>query len=196
MKTRNLMPPYRTLRRRVRTALRWWMLAGALYALLLAGTYAACWARFRNPNPDLAGQIQAASAAIAQSRKACDVQQRILTAGLIEQAANRSVGNQPDWSVLLTALSEELGDEIVFRGCRLECPLSPNGAVASPQAAQIQLSGLGRSQTAVSKFVLRLEESGLLDKVKLVRTSRESLGDASAVAFVVDCGLSAQGGKK
>ncbi len=196
MKSRNLMPPFRMVKRRVQTALRWWTLAGGLYALLLVVTYAVFWAKFHHPREDLAGQIEAVSSTIAQSRKACDVQQRILSAALVEQAANRSMGNQPDWSVLLTALADELGDDIVFRTCRLESPLSPNAATASPQGARIQLSGLGRTQAAVSKFVFRLEESGLLDQVKLLRASRESLGDGSAIAFIVDCGLSASGGKK
>jgi len=196
MKTRNLMPPFRMSKRRVRTALRWWTLGGGLYALLLVVTFAVFWARFHRPGQDLAGQIQAVSTTIAQSRTACDVQQRILSAALIEQAANRSVGNQPDWSVLLTALANELGDDIVFRSCRLESPLPPSAATASPQAARIQLSGLGKTQAAVSKFVFRLEESGLLDQVKLLRAARESLGDGSAVAFTIDCGLSASGGKK
>mgnify|MGYP000049651221 CR=1 FL=1 len=49
------------------------------------------------------------------------------------------------------------------------------------------LNGFGRSQESVSRFVLRLEESGAFDLVRLVSSSRQTFLQGEAVAFGVEC---------
>jgi hypothetical protein len=46
---------------------------------------------------------------------------------------------------------------------------------------------VGRSQAAVSQFVLRLEQLGLFDRVTLLDTRREPFGADSAVGFRAVC---------
>jgi len=195
MRSRNLIPPGRLIQRQSRRVLRGWVLIVALYAGVLLAGYGVLRQQLTAGLRDWSGELQAAWQEVAQGQKTLDGQQRRLTAVLIEQAANRSVGHQPDWSILLSALAGELGDEVIFRGCRIECASLAGPAGAASQQATVKLNGLGKTQEAVSKFVLRLEESGLFDQVKLVRTNREAMGDATAIAFQLDCGLAARGGK-
>ena len=195
MRSRNLIPPSRLFQRQTRRVLRRWVLIVAIYAGALLAGYGVLQGRMNVGVHDGSGELQAASQVIAQGRKILDAQQRRLSAVLIEQAANRSVGHQPDWSILLSALAGELGDEVVFRGCRVECALPAGTGTAVNQQAAVKLDGLGKTQQSVSKFILRLEESGLFDQVKLVRTTREAMGDATAIAFQLTCSLAARGGK-
>ena len=51
----------------------------------------------------------------------------------------------------------------------------------------LRLAGVGRSQAAVSQFVLRLEQLGLFDRVTLLDTRREPFGADSAVGFRAVC---------
>ena len=46
---------------------------------------------------------------------------------------------------------------------------------------------MGRSQSAVAQYVLRLETMGLFAKVNLVETRREPFLDGQAIAFRVAC---------
>jgi hypothetical protein len=52
---------------------------------------------------------------------------------------------------------------------------------------RLELSGLGRSQTAVTDFVLHLEQLGLFDRARLMETRREPFLDSQAVAFRIEC---------
>lgn len=115
----------------------------------------------------------------------------------------RAIRNQPDWSKLFLALSDRLGDEIVLSHCQLvtmtgddrpvserwESALSsrPLGALLTECRHMLLLSGFGKSQESVSRFILRLEETGVFRVVRLVNSSRQSFQDKEAVAFSVEC---------
>ena len=51
------------------------------------------------------------------------------------------------------------------------------------------IPGVGRPQLAVSQFALRLEQTQLFAKVRLVETNRTTLDRLEAVAFVIECSL-------
>lgn len=192
MRARNLIPPYRLSRRHRRQRLRAWLIGSGIYAAALVAVALLVHQHTASAR-DRAGELSAASRDVEQARRAMDLQQRRLNAAMVEQAANRAVSHQPDWSILLAALAGELGDQIVFRSCRLDA-LDESGAASCDVA--IKLSGLGKGQSAVSQFILRLEESGLFDQVKLIRTAREAMGDSTAVAFELECHFGpSQGGK-
>lgn len=130
---------------------------------------------------------------------------------------SRMVTQQPDWSILLGWLSNMVSEDVVLRECRLT-PVPPEedagetdaGArqvvhrnqeqdapwrgAAPPQAFVFELRGLGGSQQAVSDFVLRLEGSGLFDRVTLIETHREPFLSSTAIAFELRCPLSGKGG--
>ena len=63
-----------------------------------------------------------------------------------------------------------------------------SGPMADPQGGfLLGLRGYGRSQAAVAKFVLRLEQTGLFQEVKTLKRTREAFLDAEAVAFRLEC---------
>ena len=114
----------------------------------------------------------------------------------------QAVGQQPDWSHLMTLLSQNLDDTIVLNLCRLqktkpaESPAKKGDAPDAAVHAQLglELEGYAKAQSNVSEFVLRLEKLGLFDKVKLVKTTRQEYLKAQAVAFRLECTLTIQEG--
>ena len=118
----------------------------------------------------------------------------------------QAIGDQPDWSLLLLIVGRAASDEIVLTRMQL----SPNEAVPAPaprsptsrpttngpqvplgsepqaRRLKLELSGLGKTQTEVSGFVVRLEQTRLFDQVKLIRTAREAAGASDALAFQID----------
>ncbi|MDH3583145.1 MAG: PilN domain-containing protein [Phycisphaerae bacterium] len=64
-----------------------------------------------------------------------------------------------------------------------------------PEAYMVEIGGLGRSQADVYQFVLRLEQTRLFSRVKLVDTNRYPVGDEEAVAFRLHCQVEDQTGK-
>ena len=132
--------------------------------------------------------------------------------------ATKLVENQSDWSILLALLAGEVDDDIVLKACKIEpmnsdsvseqgtASISPlkrlAGSLASnsePEEKQrihveselflIDLQGYGLTQRAVSLFVLRLERTGLFEKVTLKETRREPFMNDQAIAFQVKCYL-------
>lgn len=140
--------------------------------------------------------------------------------------ATKLVENQSDWSILLAVLAGEVGDDIVLKTCKVE-PMNADaerkrgftsnspvrrlaGAIASSSESEdkprihveaerflIDLQGYGLTQRSVSLFVLRLERTGLFEKVTLKETRREPFMQDQAIAFHVQCYLQGenQGGR-
>lgn len=108
----------------------------------------------------------------------------------------QSITDQPDWSLLLVYLADEvLGDDVILAGCTLEPDEElARGPEVRNASMTVKLSGHAKTTPAVSQFVLRLEESGLFDRVTLVNTNREPFMDGQAIAFEIDCLISNAGG--
>jgi hypothetical protein len=82
--------------------------------------------------------------------------------------------------------------EAAARGSK---PAARRGQVGQSDAAPLEpsmvlsISGLGRSQPAVSQFVLRLESMHLFARVTLLDTNRETFLGGEALGFRIDCSL-------
>ena len=111
-------------------------------------------------------------------------QQLILSAG-------RSITDQPDWSLLLTYLADEvLGDNVVLAECSLAPDDKQQDALeVNKTPLVLTLSGYAQTAPDMSKFVLRLEEMGLFERVKLTRTNREPFLKTQAITFEVKCSM-------
>lgn len=132
--------------------------------------------------------------------------------------ATKLVENQSDWSILLAVLAGEVDDDIVLKTCKIEPMISDAegkqgfasnsplrrlvGGIASNSESEdkprihveaeqflIELRGYGLTQRAVSLFVLRLERTGLFEKVTLKETRREPFMKDQAIAFHLKCYL-------
>ncbi|MEX0741797.1 MAG: PilN domain-containing protein [Phycisphaeraceae bacterium] len=196
MEAINLIPTARReARQRRRYAQRWGAGVG-VYAVMMVGAWVATQVVFGGPD-------QAAAQTLETLRnEASDTSDRIralkpkLAEAQMTLAASRSVGDQPDWSLLLRLLAEELKDPVMLTTLRLE-PMSPTGAAMSNSEGpgyqsryRLRLSGLGQDQAAVSAFVLRLEQTGLFEKVTMIDTRREPFRGSTAVGFRMECELS------
>jgi len=195
MASQNLMPAYRHgAKQRRRRLRRWVTICGAYTALLLAG-YGVAESVWGSDGRAITEESERVKLRIASAgEQIAKLQDQLLRAQRL-QAANRVLSDQPDWSLLLALLSKTLEDDIVLRTCQLkpagdgESLVSGlSGPTADPKGGfLLSLRGYGRSQAAVAKFVLRLEQTGLFRQVKTIKTTREAFLNAEAVAFRLEC---------
>lgn len=101
----------------------------------------------------------------------------------------KEIYGQPDWSVLLLHLGERLTADAKLRSVRVSLAQRAGEAMTPGHLARgpyrLELSGAARSQSDVTKYVLRLERAGLLDEVTLEGTSPTRLADGDGVLFSI-----------
>ena len=196
----NLIPAHRQLRRKKALRISRWLTICTFYGALVVMFYVVFLARHKVSNQDdLQAQIQAVMNEInSDKQNLSQLKQEYAEAERVLQAAN-AVGPQPDWSVLLTALASNTGDNIILRSCALSS-VSPAVAAEEPthdpqsvDGFSLNVAGLGRTQRDVSDFVLRLEEMVLLDSVSLVSSRREPFLSDYAIVFEVKCSIEGAG---
>jgi Tfp pilus assembly protein PilN len=202
----NLIPlPRLEVMARRRRVHRWLAAAGA-YAVILIVGYTMCVA-------SAGSDVDATGAALEKTNRRIDDLNRALES-LRPQLAEaqtklvvaRTVGDQPDWSLLLTVISSTLDEEIVLNNARLDMSDATiaagrqSGAPTSRPSTDpgakftVGLQGFARSQAAVTQFVLRLERLGLFDRVEMMNSSRQPFGSADATGFRIECELRRIGG--
>ena len=133
--------------------------------------------------------------------------------GLVEELARSrqkldtalAVGQQPDWGSLLDLVAKDLGDNLVLEMCRLQrfrgAERAPAAGAPAPGPQEglgeqflLNVSGLARSQSDVSACMLRLEQTGLFDRVKLIQTNRHTFLSNNVVGFDLECTFQGSGG--
>jgi len=199
----NLIPAYRLIARQRRRLLRRWTIAVAAYALSI--TIAVPAANFSfNEDETLEGQLIALEGRIAASQDNLRELHAVSEEARATLKATRMVENQADWSLLLGVVASEMGDDVVLRECTLRTadaafgPASTGLSAAAPRTPApgpssaadeyvVEVRGYGRTQTAVSHFVLRLERSGLFSKVTLEESRREGFLNGDAISFRLHC---------
>jgi len=165
------------------------------------------------PNP-LGDEIDYTAERIRESGRTIVTLRKELAATRWRLDSARGVGQQPDWSVMLALLAEGLGHDVVLKSCELNQVLTPlTGAGRGPAVSTpgrqdpsdkkehevtfaLMVTGFGRSQTAVSQFVLRLERSGLFDSVRLIDANRQPFLNGKAIAFQLECSLGSNRGAR
>jgi len=97
---------------------------------------------------------------------------------------------------LLAPMLDDFTKQIVLASCELEpvrgvAPALNAAAGQSLAATQptytLFLTGMGRSQGSISQYVLRLEQTGLFDRVTLIESKRTPFGEGEAVSFRIGC---------
>lgn len=181
----NLIPPKRRRARAQKARVRNWITINIGYAVILGIAGISVCAQSlatRLPTAELAAanrSVEQAKNQLTAVRAASVHTQRLI-------ASANGVSNQPDWSRLLGPLSTSMGDDILLSQCELS-PIKDDPAAKG--AMTLHLSGLGRSQSAVAQFMLKLEAMGLFEHVVLQQTSREKFMDGDAVRFELNCPL-------
>jgi len=186
----NLIPTPKTLQAEKRKRTRKWIAACIAYVGMLCAVYAGCRQRWGGENLQADELEQVSSSIAVHNRKIADVKQASLTLRAMIDA-NNAVGKQPDWSILLALLARDLGNDVVLKHCQLDlvsdAPTLAGGS--KPKPFVLRIRGMGRTQMAVSTFVLRLENMGLFTEVKRTKASVETFMTTRAVAFELDCTL-------
>jgi Tfp pilus assembly protein PilN len=193
----NLIPVEQLRRRRRRSRLRLWCFLGGLYAtaVILASTAAYIWCDRKDGT--LARQLDATEQLLQKyGADAQDLSSQLQKARDALEVSH-SLDRQPDWSKLFVLLGAELGEGIVLHRVEFEA-LGEDGAEVTDRPAKeplpekeyrIKLSGLGRTQYTVSQLLLRLENLGIFDSVRLASTRRQALLNRTAVGFSVECSI-------
>lgn len=201
----NLIPAPRREAKARKEHLRKWMVAGAAYAVVILLGYLACFIFSDADSEAVFRDLKQVASDIEQT----DERMRSLASAIAETqrklSAAQAVARHPDWSLLLGILADSLADEVVLERCTLipieddcgpaEGDSSDEAEAPDPLAASLRRSfrcdvtGYARTQTGVSRFILRLENIHLFDRVKLVKTARQSFLNGQAVAFELECSL-------
>jgi Tfp pilus assembly protein PilN len=205
--TVDLVPEPRRAQRKRRIRIRVWIAGvgayGAVLASLLVGTAAAWETDNRTP----AAQLEQLETENNLRRRDEARLATMITERQRELAASRSVEHQPDWSILMAVLARAMGQDAALRSAQLvqEAPPQPAAAptpgksgaeqaaasrpasAPQPRTFALRLTGVARSQGAVSRVVNRLEEAGVFSRVELQEARREASAGADAVAFSISC---------
>ncbi|HWE93454.1 MAG TPA: hypothetical protein VG269_05715 [Tepidisphaeraceae bacterium] len=204
MRSVNLIPAPRRDAKRLRRHMRWCMAACGACATAVIVAAVGCRVIWGGGEPGLDRQLTIAEEEVRRADASFAAARTELAAANAAAAADRQIAGQPDWSLLLALVADRAGKEVVLKslavgprpGPAIEVkPIPVPGKGASPAVAApprglvLTASGLGKSQPAVTQFVLRLERTGLFARVRLLDTSRESFLADEATAFRLECSL-------
>jgi len=199
----NLIPAGRLAGRRRRRRLCLWVAVCGVYAALVAAGSLTFHVAHAGEGRSMAEHLEAAARQIERDNRVLLEIRRQLAETMTALETTTAIHGQPDWGKLLTGLSLQVGDQIVLSRCQLttltadkkvitvegsgSLPAGPLGTFLTGCRHTLVLNGFGKSQESVSRFVLRLEESGAFDLVRLVNSSRQTFLTGEAVAFGVEC---------
>ena len=199
----NLIPAARLARRRRNARLCVWAAVCGAYAMSLIAGSATLQALRASEDRTLHGQRATLAQQVEQSNLELLGLRRELGEATMALETTRAIHHQPDWSKLFLGLSQRLDDEIVLGRCQLttltddnkvlaeewanSMPAKPLATLLTECRHTLLLSGFGKSQESVSRFVLRLEGTGVFHIVRLVNSSRQTFLEKEAVAFSVEC---------
>ncbi|MHC4985368.1 MAG: hypothetical protein ACYTFO_04345 [Planctomycetota bacterium] len=192
MRSTNFIPSYRRDLRLSRRRRRAWTVALTTYAVVLAAGSLMTWTIAHKRPEDLAAATDQTIQQTQRVRHTAGQMRADLRRDQTALLAARTLADQPDWSILLAAVGNQLGDNVFL--ARLELAPASLQALApaddqSANAYQLSLTGFARDQMAISQFAVRLETLGIFDHVKVRRTQRQTLLADTAVAFDLDCSM-------
>ena len=189
MKSVNLIPAARRDAKRRRKLQTVCAAACGAYGVVLACSIGAAHLML-SAGGDLQSRLNSIEAEVERLGAATSEAKSDLTAARATIEANRTVAEQPDWSILLTLLGATKGEDVVLRSVIIAPPAA--GTMVLPKGSKapdvvLEVMGIARSQLAVSQHVLRLEQTTLFSKVSLLDTNRESFLEGDAIAFRLQC---------
>jgi Tfp pilus assembly protein PilN len=193
MNSTNLLPMARQLRQARLTRIRLWAIAlGAVVGLTIT-TYTGCAFALTDSAAPTAADFSRAARELAEASAHANVIRAELTGAQREVYSAHSLSEQPDLSLLLNLLSRTADERIVLSHCELtESQPGEKGSEAesaSIDGAILRLDGFGKSQTAVAAFVLRLETTGVFDRVTLLQSHSQVVLGSDAAAFRIECAM-------
>jgi len=168
----NLMRSARVAAAQRRRRIRYWGLAIAAYAVVLAGTWG-----YHAYRGGQAGNVAADLAVVADKidrlKGELKAAQASLLAAQREQEAAREVRNHPDMSALLTRITNAAGplitlDRLEVRPVVKSEEKGKKSDLATPHGYTLKLTGLSSEQVDVPRFAQALQALGIFEKVAVV----------------------------
>jgi len=210
MTTLNLIPPSRADAKRQASSIKRWTIVCSAYAAALLCVWIALTATTRpNLAPIREELATIESQIVKQQSEAAKLQAQLATEAAVLKAS-RSVGDQPDWSVLMKLVAGALGNRVTLNQVAVNPLQGQSGAgrafgerpgamsaamledAASNSTYMMSISGMASTQSEAQKLALRLEVAGFFDRVKLVQTSRQEFMGGHAIAFEILCPFGAK----
>ena len=198
----NLIPAHRLLAMQRRIRVRLWMRIDSICICVLLIICAVVMPLFDQSATSVADEL------VFLDKKATGMNRSIsallpeLSEVKLTLDASRAMQKQPDWSVLLALLANLQGGQIVMRNVQTK-PMGGGHVAAGGSEVvsaeeisaagdnrsgyKLVLGGMGKTQNAISQFVLRLEQCGLFERVRGIMTNRESFMSDHAVSFELLC---------
>jgi hypothetical protein len=208
MRSVNLIPAARRQARRRRKTVRHWAVGCVVYLAAMGATYLFCADTFGAGSLPVESELVRTGRNVDQSARKIAMLESKLDALRMKLAANESVGNQPDWGLMLSMIARKTGPFVVLRNCRLEpigeideqgreqkidiASISPQRAGGIEGGYRLVLEGVGKDQTAVWEFILALEKTELFQEVRLVNSQMEIFNAERAVGFHLICLLTGE----
>jgi Tfp pilus assembly protein PilN len=176
----NLIPAPRRAARLAGRRLRAWIIAAIGWAGMIAGACGVTHLSFGRDQAATAAELDSTRQRVSVLNTRVSELRRTVAQLVAQRDTALAISDHPDWSILLGVLSQTTGERVVLR----DISLKPVPSKLAPQLV-LQLRGFTDTQPAVSQFVLRLQQLGLFDEVKLIRTGREPIQNTSAVTFEI-----------
>ena len=199
MNRTNLIPLHRQLHDvRVARLRMWAWVAGGLCCLIV-GALACCALGPSQANAAPAQEFSKAAGELTKANQEAAALRVELAAERERLRSRQLISDQPDYSLLLGLLSQQVDEDVVLNRCELGRGASSTDAAQAAQAASetLQLGGFARSQPAVAAFMLQLEATGIFKRVTLLRSNEQPLLSGQVAAFQIQCvlGPSEKGGQ-
>jgi hypothetical protein len=204
----NLIPAPRRLAKHRRAHLRYCAAGCVAWAALSLGAAVVAHVVWRAEDPEAAVRLAKVTEETQRTERVIAGLRQQLTVAQSTLRGNQAIVLQPDWSILLGLLGQQVGNDIVLKTCnvRQSAARAPAARVAprpgAPRAGEaasggavepppfvLEASGMALDHASANQFVLRLEQTGLFSKVSLLDTAREPFFDKNLIAFRLECTL-------
>lgn len=201
----NLLPRHHLHRLAHARVLRRWT-AGIMAGVVVVGS--ACFTLSQVGTSDdqsLRNELQKIEAQLAQGESEHTKTLAALHQIEADTQLRDAVNLPPDYARLLGVVAQGFGEDAILTSLKWDAtappPIAaPSRVVAAPAAKptettvvprptvlQLELAGLARTRPVLAAVVQRLENSGLFDEVRLLKSNREGLLTGDATAFQVVC---------
>ncbi len=199
----NLLPPSAAARCRAAAAARIWV-RGLAALSCAAGTLIAVATAAPAPAEDAGAPARLNAAADADfaladaaRKEAADAARRL--------DLRRAVSGHPDWSLLLGVIAEVRGEHAVIESVEVRRKAAPPARPASSrgtpegsaepalprEAYLVKVAGVVSGPGEATALVLRLEQTGIFERVALLQTQPRELAGRPRTAFALECDLAA-----
>ena len=201
----NLIPAPRRLARQRRAHLRCCVAGCVAWTVMSVAAAALAHVVWHARDPEAAGRLATVNDEIQRTERVIAGLRAQLAVAQSTLRGNQAIVLQPDWSILLGLLGQQVGDEVVLKTCNVRpgsarrgdarrgAPRPGGDATAAdtvePPPYVLEASGMALDHASANRFVLRLEQTRLFSRVSLLDTAREPFFDKNLIAFRLECAL-------